>query len=535
MEQSKTPTLESLSLRQTKKFSKLIMDLEERKDQLSDFISFPNSIEGFRSKIEDRKRFQVNRELLVESLKKQYAGLKLTSHVDRNLNLLLEENTFTVTTGHQLNIFTGPIYFHYKILSVIKLSEELKTAFPEYNFIPVYWMNSEDHDIDEVGQVSLFGETFRWENHKGGATGRMNPKPLVQIADQLKEKLRSDAALELLELMRTSYNSAYTLTDATRTFVNEIYEEQGLVIVDSDDAKLKQPFGDIVAKELEHSVLSSPISRTSERLNSLGYHTQVNPRPVNFFHLDDNGRKLLERHETGFQLKDSDQKLTIDELRQLVNDQPERFSYNVISRPLFQEFMLPNLAYIGGGGELAYWLQYKEMFNEMNVSFPVLTLRDSFLMIDSKSAQKLAELEIPNEDLFLDEELLVNGFLASTHSEDLDMSDLEQDLNAFYDKLSLRAELLDKGLKQGVEAERAKQNKSIKNWEGRFRKALKSRSEVSVNRLRKIHQQLFPNGGLQERSMNILEAIERFGPDFLKQTKAHEEPLSTNRYAVVKF
>ena len=535
MEQSADINPTILSLREVGKFSKLILALEEGDEQLKPFVSQLCSIEGFERKIEERKRFPINRNLLVEGLQSQYEGIEISPEIRSNIERLSSENTFTVTTGHQLNIFTGPIYFHYKILSTIKLAEQLSAQFPDCRFVPIFWMNSEDHDLEEIGQVNLFGTKYCWDTEQTGATGRMSAEGLAKLTDNLDEKLRTPKAKELLSVFKKAYEACSNLAEATRLFVNHLYADQGLVIIDSDDAKLKKSFETLVESEIIDQILQLPVEESSQKLESLGYHAQVNPRPINFFFLNEGGRNLIEFDGNRYMVRNTDISFSKDEIINQVKAHSDSISYNVVSRPLFQEFILPNLAYIGGGGELAYWLQYKNLFAKMEVSFPVLVLRDSFLMIDSKSAQIMDENQISPRDLFQEEELLINSILKDSNSEELNLEDEEKKLNEFYNQLGAKAESLDKGLKNGIEAERVKQLKALSNWEGKFRKSLKLKSESQLNRVRKTHHQLFPNGGLQERSMNILEAIERFGPDFLEKTKAHEEPLSINRFAVVRI
>lgn len=532
---SMEPQSERISLAATKAFSKLIIDFADGSEQLEQFVSGPCSVDGFKRKIENRENVGIQRDLLFNALTAQYSGLQVNSAVSSNIQALKDEKTFTVTTGHQLNIFTGPMYFHYKILCTIKLAEHLSEEFPEYRFVPIYWMNSEDHDIEEVGQVNLFGEKFVWNPRQAGATGRINPSSLTEITADLKEKLRTDEAQELLQVFSEAYSSSNTLTEATRKFVNQLYGDQGLVIIDSDDAVLKSSFSELVKNELTDSAFSNPILKTSQELSELGYHAQVNPREINFFRLIEGERKLIQRTESGYSIKDSEQNFSHGEMLALVDSNPEEFSYNVVSRPMFQEFILPNLAYIGGGGEIAYWLQYRKMFESQNVSFPVLVLRDSFLIIDSKQSQIMDENSISAADLFQDEELLINSMVESQNEDVLDFSENENELEAFYSKLISKAAEIEEGLARSVEAEKAKHKKSFDQFQGRFRKALKQKGEVKVNRIRKMHRQLFPNAGLQERSMNILEAVERFGPDFLKKIKAHEEPLSTKKYTVIRY
>src|SRR6478609_753245 len=154
-------------------FSKIVSDYLSQSPLLQPFYKHTPDLKGIQSSIAARQSFNTPRSLLVESLQMQYAGLVLTDKVKQNIQLLADQNTFTVTTAHQPNIFTGPLYFIYKILHTIKLSETLKSKLPEYNFVPVYYMGSEDADLDELGTINIEGEKYSWNTNQTGAVGRM--------------------------------------------------------------------------------------------------------------------------------------------------------------------------------------------------------------------------------------------------------------------------------------------------------------------------------------------------------------------------
>ncbi|MDA9121481.1 bacillithiol biosynthesis cysteine-adding enzyme BshC, partial [Flavobacteriales bacterium] len=190
-------SLTKISLEHTGRFNRLILDYLSKNEKLNDFYSLQHTLENYKQQIQNRSQFPVNRELLADSLLSQYQAIGgAKESVLTNIESLRKENTFTVTTGHQLNIFTGPLYFIYKILHTVKLAEVLRAAYPENQFVPIYWMNSEDHDIEEVGQFNLFGKKYVWETDQTGATGRMNPASLADFCSELEAVFsNSDKAL----------------------------------------------------------------------------------------------------------------------------------------------------------------------------------------------------------------------------------------------------------------------------------------------------------------------------------------------------
>jgi bacillithiol synthase len=169
--------LEKFPLSDTRAFSSFFLDYVDRKEILKPFYGRYPTIENFEGQIQDKKRTYTmsTRRILHEVLQKQYQKVEAAEPVTRNINALLDENTFTVTTGHQLNIFTGPLYFIYKIVTVINACKALKKHYPHYEFVPVYWMASEDHDYDEIKYFRLFGKKYTWNTKQSGAVGRFSP------------------------------------------------------------------------------------------------------------------------------------------------------------------------------------------------------------------------------------------------------------------------------------------------------------------------------------------------------------------------
>ncbi len=519
----------TISLEHTNRFNRLILDYVNGEEKLKDFYGFSHELEGYPKQIGSRKQFPIHRNLLADSLLEQYKTIDgAKDSVLKNIGSLREENTFTVTTGHQLNIFTGPLYFVYKILHTIKLADELNEAHADHHFVPVYWMNSEDHDLEEIGQFNLFGQKYVWETDQTGATGRMNPKSLMEFCQKLEEVFsNNEAVLELIRVFRKAYSESETLTVATRKFVNELFGKYGLVIFDSDDALLKTPFIKHFKEDIFDNRPFELVKSANRKLDELGYHHQVNPREINCFYLADGTRNRIVRTDKGYHVLHTDFRFTKEELLEELENHPENFSPNVVLRPLFQEFILPNLTYVGGAGELSYWLQYNHYFKEMGVSFPMLSLRNHFLLIDSNHAQRLEELKLLPEDLFHSVEELIKEHVLELTDAEVELDEELELLSQLYSKLKDKAGEIDSSLISSIEAEQTRMEKGIEQWKSRFTRGLKKQNEVSVNRIRKVHKKLFPNGYLQERHENFMALYAQNPEGFFDSIYEGTEPFET--------
>src|SRR5690625_15917 len=385
-------------------YSALILDyLSENKKLKSTYHRFPK-LENFKAQFEEKSNnfSEAHREILAAALEKQYENFESSKATAENIQLLKDQKTFTITTGHQLNIFTGPLYFFYKIISVINLTKELKSAYPEYNFVPMYWLASEDHDFEEISFFNFKGEKYQWETDQKGAVGRFSTKGLDKVFEEFKAALNSsDNAEYLRDLFEAAYLNHDNLTDATRYLANRFFAEQGLVIIDGDDADLKTLFAPYVKTELLEQNMHQKVGETTAVLEKSGYDIQVNPREINLFYLGENSRDRSVKYENCYYMNETKQSIIYEYILKNLETHPEKFSPNAIMRPLYQEVILPKLCYIGGSGELAYWLELKSYFESEQVTFPMLLMRNSALLMTEKQEEKLEKLDLSVGDLFL--------------------------------------------------------------------------------------------------------------------------------------
>ncbi len=517
-----------ISFRDTNYFSSLICDYLDENDQIKPFYNrFPKR-ENFKAQIEEKKStFQKStRTVLVNTLKTQYKELEVSELTNQNIESLIEQNTFTITTGHQLNLFTGPLYFLYKIISAINLSKELKETYPEYNFVPVYWMATEDHDFEEINYFNFKGKKVKWSRGASGAVGHLNTEGLDKVLEVFTANLGFGAnANTLKKLFRSAYLEHENLADATRFLANELFGNYGLVIIDADNRDLKSQFAPYVKKELTEQISFTKVSETNEKINNLGFNVQVNPREINLFYLKEGLRERIVEQNGTYVVNDTNISFTESEIFAELDSHPERFSPNVIMRPLYQEVILPNLCYIGGGGELAYWFQLKSYFKAVNVPFPILLLRNSVLVKTAKQSEKLDKLGVSINELFLNQEELVNQQVKKLSKIDIDFSPQKEHLHNQFKALYKLAEETDKSFLGAVAAQEKKQLKGLANLEKRLLKAQKRKLNDQISRITEIQNQLFPGHSLQERNLNFSELYLEFGHQLIQQLMLNLQPL----------
>jgi len=507
--------IESTGYRATGYFSPLILDYLDEKPGLRHLYHRFPTLENLRLQAEEKSAFfpKDRRELLVSILRKQYGSLTLTSSLKTNLDALLAENTFTVTTGHQLSLFTGPAYFIYKIVTTIRLAEELSAAYSGKNFVPVYWMATEDHDFEEIAQFNFHGKKFRWNREDGGATGRMDLRGLDQIFERFsKEAGNGRNADELRRLFEETYLSGGTLAEATRKLVHTLFGGRGLIILDGDDHDLKKEFAPWMVKELKDSFSHEAVTSTTATMGD--YKTQVNPREINLFYLADGVRERIVKKGSDFEVLGIDRRFTASEMQEIIRESPERISPNVILRPLYQEVILPNICYIGGGGEIAYWLQLKGMFDEAKVPFPVLLLRNSVLVATEKQHKKAQQLSIRLSDLFLEDYTLEDLAVSRVSATTVDFGSLKAQLQSQFAELKNAAHQTNPSFTGAVAAQEQKQMKGLERLEHRWRKAERRKHAEVAKRSVELRKELFPMGGLQERTVHFGDFFEKYGKDF---------------------
>lgn len=510
--------VQSLPLDVTRQFPPLFLDYIHQNPALKPFYGDFPDLEGFRRQLSRKPFDAAKRQTLVSVLEKQYAGLPNPP----DFSVLLDETTFTVTTGHQLNLCTGPLYVVYKLITVVNLAKKLAAEFPDYRFVPVYWMATEDHDFAEINHFQIDGNAYAWHTEQTGAVGRMKTGELKAVFAKVSEKL---------PVFERAYAGQPTLAAAVRAYTHELFGAEGLVCLDADDRALKAQFADVMRDDVTNHTAFRLVNETTQRLEALGYKAQIHPRDINFFYLGNGVRERLVRVHDGYEVLDTGIQLLESEMGELIDAEPEALSPNVILRPLYQEMILPNLAYVGGPAEVPYWLQLKGVFDHHGVPFPLLMPRNFALVLNQPSARRLKSLGLAPEELFHEEHVLRKTFV-QRHS-DLDLS-LNDEIAAFGQRFSIleaKAVAVDATLGGAVRADFKRLLNRLDWLEKRLVRAEARRQEVGLRHLAEVKAHLFPNGEAQERVQNFMTfALPH--PDFLRNMAAVFDPLDFRYYVV---
>ena len=512
--------------RTTGHFSKIVVDYLDQASALQSFYAHDPTLQGVRSAIEARKSFATDRKILHAELKKQYGDLQVTDKVGENLDLLLSENAFTICTAHQPNIFTGHLYFIYKILHTIKMADWLSVQLKEFKFIPVFYMGSEDADLEELGNIWLNGEKLTWQTEQSGAVGRMGTTGLEKIIERIEGELSVEPhGNELIALLKRCYLETNNIQDATFRLINELFGEYGLIVLIADNHHLKRKMLPVFKQDILEQKPSELVEASIDQLQQAGIKVQANPRSINLFYLQDNLRERLKQNGNGLHVHNTNIAFSTEEILKELDEHPEHFSPNVILRGLYQETILPDIAFIGGGGELAYWLELKSLFDHYHVPFPLLILRNSFLIVEDKWKEKMDRLGIGNEDLFKTEWELLDSFVKNQSGNQLSLTKEKEELREFYRKQQEVAGHVDKGLKQHIAALEAKALKKLDALEKKMVRAEKRKYAEEQHTVHEMKNALFPNGDLQERVENFMPYFARWGKAFINCIYDHSLTL----------
>ena len=526
-------SITKIPYRETGAFSKLAVDYIDQLPSLKPFFVNPATLNGIEEAIAKRQIFSTNRELLQQALTEQYKGVSVTEAVANNLERLADKNCFTVTTAHQNNLFTGPLYFIYKILHAISLSEKLKKLHPEFHFVPVYYMGTEDADFEELNHVFFADKKYQWETNQKGAVGKMKiDQSLMNLISEMEVQLVDlPNGANAVSLLKKYYKEGLTISDATFSLVNELFGEYGLLVLNPDHSLLKKQMISIFKQELLEQFSCDIVKETGSQLEKAGYSAQAFPRAINLFYLFEGGRERIEKVDNKWIVNGTKYSFTESEILVELENFPERFSPNVILRPIYQSTILPDVAFIGGGGEIAYWLQLQSVFNACAVPFPAIFLRNSFLIAEPQHINKLSKLGFSVSEIFSSTDQLLLKFI-KTKGENLFSSEAEQkEIVELYSALKNRAASIDPTMVAHIDALLHKASEKLSTLDKKLIRSQKRRYKEEEFALKIVKDQLFPYGKLQERHQNFFFFFAKLGEGLIPML--YESSLTTEQEFVI--
>ncbi|MCB9202237.1 MAG: bacillithiol biosynthesis cysteine-adding enzyme BshC [Flavobacteriales bacterium] len=493
---------------------KLVSDYLTKQDDVAELYSYTLSKESI-LKLSRVKTEKYNlREELIKELKNQYTSIELTKKQKEHIDKLESRKTLTITTGHQLNLLTGSVFYHYKIIQTIKLCNELNEEQDEFYYVPIFWMATEDHDFKEINHFYFEGSKYESKGENTIPVGRRKSAEFESILNQYLEKIKYYSNYkELKEIIEKSYFESDSLTEATRKLVQYLYGELGLLCIDGDSKNLKRCMVPYFKKELISQLSYQYISETTQKLKFNNYKVQVNPREINLFYIANEGRFRIvyDNKKELYRIKETILSFSLKEMLSELENNPERFSPNALLRPFYQEIILPNVAYIGGNAEIAYWLELKGFFDSQQVEFPILIPRNSITFINEKQKEKLEKLNIDYFDLLNDKESAIKDYIKKNKTIHIDFDTYEKQIEKMYSEMILESKKTDITLENLLQAQQKKQFNAFDKLRKRILKAEKRKQVEKINQIEKLYDELFPFGKPQERILNFSEF---FGKDF---------------------
>lgn len=492
-------------------------DYLDPQSDLRSFYQYPVQQPDFSQIVADKARENTDRATLQAVIAEQYKGLVLSEKSQAHLDRLADPNTFTITTGHQLVLFGGPLFTTYKVLTAIKLAEQLCERHPDNHFVPIFWIHTEDHDFEEVNHF------FSSYEEKHGYPGDFQAKVGDHILTEAIEALRPG---HLKATLQHHYRAGQSMTDAFRGFINELFGPYGVLMLDADHPRLKAQFRQVIQEEIADAAAFQAVTQTSQAMAEAGYPLQIAPREINLFYLDELGRNRIVAVNGHFEAVDRSFRWTREELQQMVWEQPQYFSPNVSLRPLYQEMILPNLCYIGGWGELAYWLQLKGVFEHFGVNFPLLLPRMSATILRPGEATAWHEKGFTFADLQTSLSQLHRKYMPQVW-DDTDFcaqsAEILQQIERLHQQI---ASEISPTLARSGEALKTKTQRFLQNLEKKAQRVMRHRFPRPFAEIETLKQAIQPDGLVQERILS-LASFPEYGPEkLIRLAWEHCQPLS---------
>jgi len=460
----------------------------------------------------------------------QYNGKQLSKQTQRNIELLDEPNTIAVVTGQQLGIFGGPLYTFYKIVTAIKLCSHLKEEFVEYKFVPVFWMEGDDHDFDEVRSIKIIdnGNLLKNINYEDGLDEETNRGSVANIKlnnniydlfNELSESLRdTEFKKDIIDQLKIYYQPGRSFHEAFSDLLFDLFDDAGLIIFNPTEPKVKKLLKPVFKKEIEDfREHSEDVVKTSAELEEY-YHAQVKIKPINIFLQEDESRYLIEPVDEEFRLKGKRKKFSKDDLLRLLKEEPERFSPNVILRPICQDFLFPTGMYVAGPGEISYFAQVIPMYKEFNLQQPIVYPRSSVTILEAQHKSIIEKNNLKVTDFFTEEDALnekIINLLSDINIEPI-FDKSKKAANDIFEQLKKEIEEVDPTLIDPVEKTR---ERTIANLDNLFNKAKNARErqhETALRQIEKVRSVIYPNNNLQERELSYIYFANKYGTDILK-------------------
>ena len=511
----------------------LFLDYLYEFENVSDFYTYDfrnreNYLKIFKNITENRQNLSPD---ISSVISEQYSNLAPTELTEKNIKKLSDKKTLAIVTGQQLGILGGPLYTFYKIITAIKLSRFLSERYDDYNFVPVFWLEGDDHDFNEVRSIKIideknslstigYKEQVEEDDSKQSVGFIKFDSSITDFFNNLSNGLKeTEFKASLIEGLKDFYNEGKTFKEAFRDLVFRYFDKYGLIIFDPQEIEAKRLLKPIFKKEITdfrlHTEKLVHLSATLEEL----YHAQVKVKPVNLFLMVDEGRHSIEPVENEYRLRRKRKSFTQEQILELLENEPEKFSPNVLLRPICQDYLLPTAFYIGGPSEISYFAQIKPLYEFYDIVPPIIYPRSSATILENPIANILEKHTVDINDIFIDVENVKKKIINSVEESSIDemFDGLTKHVETAFDELKEKLIDLDKTIADSSNRYRDKIFGSINELKSKAEKAQQKKYEATLRQIDRAAVNLFPNSNLQERELNFVYFVNKYGEDFMKK------------------
>jgi bacillithiol synthase len=526
--------------------SELFLDYLALSPKALSFYRRPPTAESFeRAALEDVSRITIPRREIAVILRRQNAAYGSAPPAMDHIQELEQPDCAAIVTGQQVGLFTGPLYTIHKAFTAVRIALDLRRR--GIRAVPIFWMDSEDHDLAEVTRVSILGpdsvpQTLDYrpllfqdtnQNEKARAVGSIAfPNSIDQAIEHYLASLAgSPWQNEVRSQLQSTYSPAATFAESFGRLMARLFRDVGLVLFDPQDREAKRLLSSLIERSVRNShEIHERLLARNEALQDSGYHTQASVlenSTVLFLH-DEGERKALTRLDSGFGLKNSDKRFTKSELARLAQAAPENFSPNVLLRPLVQDYLFPTIGYVAGPSEIAYFAQIQVLYDLFGRPMPVIWPRASMTFLEPETSAEMEAAGLGFEDCLQGKHHVVERLIIANNDSNtnLMLQKLREVLERELQELRPDMEAADSSLGPALETARRKilhqvealQTKFV-HFEARHNRTILKKADFLLNNC-------YPNKNLQERELSINYFLARHGPSFMAEIYSHVETES---------
>ena len=511
--------------------SKLVNDYFHNYNKVAEFYNGNfHDLSAFQNQIKKVKSRSLQREELITILTEQNNKYGCTERTIKNINKLLNNQTCAVVTGQQVGLFSGPLYTIYKALTAIKLSEYLSQSCNE-SIVPIFWLASDDHDFAEIDHIKLTNKNNQVDEikYQSDSSNKKIPVSDIFLTSEINDCIKklkdstheSEFKQEIISHLKEAYQPGLSFVEAFAKWMTQIFKSYGLIFIDASHPKLKELGKKVFYKEIEeYSPSTKKAIKTSEKLKQNKYHSQIQLHDgiLNLFYVEQ-GRQSIQTKNNDFFIKATAQTFTTNELLELVDTRSNLFSPNVMLRPVFQDILLPTIAYIGGPGEIAYFAQFKGIYENYDIPMPIIYPRKSISIIEKKIDNVLKNYNLKIQDMWQNVDKIINEITKSQIPESVEKilhnaaSHIDDDFKFIKQELIA----LDPTLENAADLSLGRIKQQFHFLEKKILQASKRKNDIIIQQINKAKNNLYPDNKLQERTLNIVQFLIKYNFNFIDE------------------